>query len=82
MTVTAQFFAHYQDIVGARERTFTLPENADVRLFAERLEHQFPALTGLLTHGRVAVGDEFAEPETPLREGVPVAWMPPVSGGL
>lgn len=81
MTITTLFFAHYQDIVGDRERTLTLPDGATVRTMAQRLEQDFPPLGDLLRHGRVAVDEEFADADTPLRDGAFVAWMPPMSGG-
>ena len=81
MIITTLFFGHYQDIVGSRERTFVLPDLCDVRALAERLERSFPTLGSLLQHGRVAVDEEFAEADTLLRDGVTVAWMPPMSGG-
>jgi len=82
MTITTLFFAHYQDIVGSRERTLALPDGADVRALAARLQTDFPALGDLLKHGRVAVDEAFADADTPLRDGALVAWMPPMSGGL
>lgn len=82
MTITTLFFAHYQDIVGSHEGSFDLPEGSSVRSLAERLEHEFPALEGLLRHGRVAVDEEFARSDTVLRDGSTVAWMPPMSGGV
>lgn len=81
MTITTLFFAHYQDIVGSHERTVVVPDGSTVRTVAEHLARDFPALGGLLRHGRVAVDEEFAEADTPLRDGATVAWMPPMSGG-
>jgi len=82
MTITTLFFAHYQDIVGAREQTYILPDGATVRALAERLEQDFPPLAGLLQHGRAAMDEEFAGADTALHDGAVVAWMPPMSGGL
>jgi molybdopterin synthase catalytic subunit len=81
MTITTLFFAHYQDIVGSRERTIVVPDEATVHTLAEQLAREFPALGELLRHGRVAVDEEFAGADTPLRDGAVVAWMPPMSGG-
>ncbi len=81
MTVRMLFFAHLQDVAGARELTLTLPQNATVQTAAAELEKRAPGFHALLNHVRVAVNAEFAEAETPLHEGDEVAWMPPMSGG-
>lgn len=81
MTVTCLFYAHYQDIVGGRDLTVTLPDDATVRTLALALQQTYPALGDLLEQGRAAVEAEFAQDDTPLHDGVEVAWMPPMSGG-
>ncbi len=81
MTINALFFAHYQDIVGSRERRMAVPTGATVGMLARQLEQDHTGLPDLLTHGRVAVNAEFADADTVLRHGDEVAWMPPMSGG-
>lgn len=81
MTITALFFAHYQDIVGSRERSIPLSDSSSVATLAGELETRYPRLGSLLTQGRVAVNAEFADGQTPLHDGDEVAWMPPMSGG-
>ena len=82
MTVRMLFFAHLQEVAGAREFALTLPENATVQAAADELEKGAPGFAGLLNHVRVAVNAEFAGPETLLHDGDEVAWMPPMSGGM
>lgn len=82
ITVRMLFFAHLQDVAGARELVLTLPEGATVRMAARELEGRASGFQALLNHVRVAVNAEFADADTPLREGDEVAWMPPMSGGL
>ena len=83
MTVRILLFGHYKDAAPAADGPFPLelPERATVadaaRLLAERDER----LAHLLARTRVAVGAEFARPETPLSEGDEVAFLPPMSGG-
>jgi molybdopterin synthase catalytic subunit len=81
ITVTALFFAHYQDIVGARAQQIMLAGDPSVQTLAEEIERRYPRLEGLLTHGRAAVNAEFADGGTRLQEGDEIAWMPPMSGG-
>jgi len=81
ITVRLLFFAHLQDVAGAREMSLALPEDATVRTAALELEKQAAGFQGLLSHARVAVNAEFADADTPLHEGDEVAWMPPMSGG-
>ena len=81
ISINALFFAHYQDIVGGRERRIPVAEGGTVAALAHDLEQRYPALSGLLTHGRVAVNAEFADGATALHDGDEVAWMPPMSGG-
>ena len=81
ITVRMLFFAHLQDVVGARELSLTLPDGATVRTAAMELEQSAAGFGPLLSHVRVAVNAEFADAETPLQDGDEVAWMPPMSGG-
>lgn len=81
MTISLLFFARYQDVVEARERTITVPGGSTVATVASELERLYPPLAGLLTHGRAAVNEEFADETTLLNEGDCIAWMPPMSGG-
>lgn len=81
MTVACLFFAHYQDIIGGHELPVTIGEQATVRDLALALQQTYPDLGDLLEQGRAAVDAEFAHDDTPLHDGVEVAWMPPMSGG-
>lgn len=58
-----------------------MPEDSTVGALAHTLERRHAGLSGLLTHGRVAVNAEFADENTALHEGDEVAFMPPMSGG-
>ena len=81
MTINVLFFAHLQDIAGSRQQNISIHDSATVRDVAALLERQYPQFARLLDYGRVAVNAEFAEADTPLREGDEVAFLPPVSGG-
>lgn len=68
--------------MGVSSEEIDLPEDVrDVRGLARYLEASRPALTGVLSSVRFAVGDEFAELDRLLDAGAVVALIPPVSGG-
>lgn len=81
MTVRALFFGHWRDRAGAGELSLDLPEGATVADAARVLEEGNPRLAGILEKVRVAVGEEFAAPETPLKDRDELAFLPPMSGG-
>ena len=81
MTVTVLFFAHYQDMVGGRERRVSLPDQATVGDLAEALVQQYSGLAGMLSYARVAVNADHADSTTILHDNDEVALMPPMSGG-
>lgn len=81
MTVRVLFFGHYRDIVPSGERTLALPDGATIATVAAHLAMDEPRLADLLTRTRVAVGAEFATPDTLLHDGAELAFLPPMSGG-
>ena len=61
---------------GWGERAWPLqPHDTPRRLFAEL------GLPGSLEQMRVAINQQFADPDTPLRAGDELAFLPPISGG-
>jgi molybdopterin synthase catalytic subunit len=80
MALEVLYFAGARDAAGrARE---TLPEApptvGDLR---RALEAAHPKLGRVLARCRIAVDQEFAPDDAPLRDGAEVAIVPPVSGG-
>ena len=83
ITVQMLFFAHLQDMAGSREIANLISAGTSQR-YAHRQwnwKSKHRVLRQLLDHVRVAVNAEFAGPDTVLRDGDEVAWMPPMSGG-
>ncbi len=77
MTVTVQFFSFFRQLVGGSERQVELPSQATVAdAFA-----QFPQLRDAKRSTLIAVGMDFANWDTALREGDVVSFMPPLQGG-
>lgn len=54
---------------------------ADVAALLDAISQQHPELREILPNVRVAVDHEFSSADTPIREGVEIALIPPVSGG-
>lgn len=81
MNVQVRFFSVARDLVGADERTVTLPEGSKASSVVEVLGEEFPPLLDWRRSIRIAVNMEYVQNERILREGDEVALIPPVSGG-
>jgi molybdopterin converting factor subunit 1 len=81
MTVTVRLFARARDLAGADALSVELPAGATAADLRRRLAAQCPRLAPLLERSALAVDDEFADEDQPLREGSEIALLPPVSGG-
>jgi len=79
MKIKVRLFAHYREIAGYNETTLDLPQGAKVADVQMRLESAIPNLN--LAGGMAAVNEELAQPDTLLKDGDEVAFLPPVSGG-
>jgi molybdopterin converting factor subunit 1 len=81
MKLKLLYFAHLAERAGTREETREFPPGANAGELRALIEAAHPKLKGALATCRVAVDEEFAGDETPLRDGQTVALIPPVSGG-
>lgn len=81
MNLRILYFAHLVERAGTREETRALPTGCTAAGLRELLAREKPRLGDALAGCRVAVDEEFARDDTPLREGQVVAFIPPVSGG-
>ncbi len=81
MKVTVKLFARLREIVGAGKLERELSEGATVEDLLKTLHLEFPRLVDLTARTIVSVNQEFATPDSPLRDGDEVAIFPPVSGG-
>jgi len=80
MPLLVLFFAGARDAAGtARETLSSAP--ATVAELRRALAAAHPRLGPVLARCRIAVDQEFAEDEAPLRDGAEVAVVPPVAGG-
>ena len=81
MKVSVRLFAGLHELLGQRNVTLDLPDEATVAELRTQLSREYPVVTPYLTTLVCAVGDEYVSADHPLREGDDVALIPPVSGG-
>jgi MoaE-MoaD fusion protein len=80
MPLHVLYFAGARDAAGvARESLPDVP--ATVGELRAALAARHPALARILPRCRIAVDQEFAPDEAPLRDGAEIALVPPVAGG-
>jgi len=75
------FFGMLKDIAGGGEQSLTLAEGARLADALAQCETRWPKLGDYMSATATAINQEFAAPESRLRDGDEIALMPPVSGG-
>jgi len=81
MRVTIRYFAAARERAGTSSETLELHDAATVAEALAAVCARHPALQPVAQRLRLAVDQEFAAPESRLRDGSEVALIPPVSGG-
>jgi MoaE-MoaD fusion protein len=81
MRVTLLYFAAARERAGIPRETVDLRDGATAADAREAACGAHPGLRAIVDRLRLAVDQEFAPAERPLREGSEVAFIPPVSGG-
>lgn len=81
LTVTVRYFAAAREKAQKSSERLSLPDGATVGALLTTVFERHPGLVALKASLRVAVDEEFAALEEPLREGMEVALIPPVAGG-
>ena len=82
--LTILYFASLRETVGKAGESFALPANPTVAGLVAELRSRGDVWAAALDAGkrwRVAVNQEMASLDTPLRAGDEVAIFPPVTGG-
>jgi len=82
MQVRTLFFGVLKDLAGRGSDLLNLPEHAtlgDVFIHYEKL---IPEIGDLAASIAISINQEFAGPDSTLKEGDEIAFLPPVSGGL
>lgn len=91
-TLHVRLFASLRDAAAWSERHVVMPSDAPTPCTPQRLWHElglaslWPASAPLTGNGlppglRVAINQRFAPPDTPLRPGDELAFLPPITGG-
>jgi MoaE-MoaD fusion protein len=81
MRVTLMYFAAARERAGIGRETVELKDGATAADAREAACAAHPGLRAVVDQLRLAVDQEFAPGEKPLRDGSEVAFIPPVSGG-
>src|SRR3989442_9820304 len=81
MRVTIRYFAAARERAGTSSETLELHDAATAAAARAAARARHPALQPVAQRLRLAVDQEFAAPESRLRDGSEVALIPPVSGG-
>ena len=80
LKIRVLFFALAHELAGDSSIEIEVPAPATAADAEEELKRRY-WLGSRLSSYRIAVDEEFAGKETPLRDGSEVAIIPPVSGG-
>ena len=81
MQVRTLFFGMLKDLAGRGSDLLNLPENATLGDVVIHYEKLIPRLEELAASIAISVNQEFAGPDSKLKEGDEIAFLPPVSGG-
>lgn len=81
MTVRLLFFAVLRDIAGTDMRELALADGTTARDVWQSLRGEFAKLADYAQPPMIAVNESYAGPETVLRDGDELAFIPPVAGG-
>jgi molybdopterin synthase catalytic subunit len=80
MAIEVLYFAGARDAAGLARETLAAPP-ATVGDLRRALAAAHPALARILERCRIALDQEFAPDDAPIRDGAEVAVVPPVAGG-
>lgn len=81
MTVRLLFFAVLRDIAGADTRELPIDDGTTARDVWQSLRAQYAKLADYAQPPMIAINESYAAPETILRDGDELAFIPPVAGG-
>jgi molybdopterin converting factor subunit 1 len=82
MKIRLRFFASIREKLRRSEATCALPDDTTVSDLLDHLCREYTALAEVRGALRVAVNQEYVDPQHPLSDNDEVALIPPVSGGL
>ena len=81
MKVRLLFFAVLRDIAGSDERELSLEDGATAAEVWQTLRRTYAKLADYTQPPMVAINEAYATPDSVLRDGDELAFIPPVAGG-
>ncbi len=81
MQVHVLFFGMLKDVVGRGNDTLSLPDHATLGDVLSHYEERYPRLRTFTASMALSINQEYAGPESELKQGDEIALLPPVSGG-
>lgn len=75
------YFAVLRDIIGKSEADVTIPEGTRAAEVWQMLRRDHRELVGYELPPLTAINESYAAPDSVLREGDELAFIPPVAGG-
>ena len=81
MRVRLLFFAVLRDITGKSEADVSLPDGTKAADVWESLRREHGALASYKKPPMIAINEDYAAPDTLLRDGDELVFIPPVAGG-
>jgi molybdopterin converting factor subunit 1 len=81
MKIRLLYFAVLRDITGTPESSLDLPEGARAADVWQTLRRQYAKLADYTQPPLIAINESYATPDSLLRDGDELAFIPPVAGG-
>lgn len=81
MNVRLLYFAVLRDITGRSEADMSLREGTSAADVWQSLREKYAQLADYRNPPMIAVNETYARPDTVLRDGDELAFIPPVAGG-
>jgi len=81
MRVRVLFFGMLKDLVERGHEDLSLPETATLQDVLGHYGGRFPRLSAMYSSIAMSINQEYAGPDSRLKDGDEVALLPPVSGG-
>lgn len=81
MKVKVLYFSSIKDRLKKNTEIFEINESSTISDLINEIQKKYPDLSENIKNTMVAVNEEYADPQTKLKDGDTVALIPPVSGG-
>jgi len=81
LKVKVLYFSSIKDRLKKNTEIFEINESSTISDLINEIQKKYPDLSENIKNTMVAVNEEYADPQTKLKDGDTVALIPPVSGG-